>query len=331
MKKLLISGAAGFIGHHFLEHFLENTDWEIIALVRMSRAGDLNRIDYIFGLHPEWKSRVNVVWHDLRDPLNSAHKHIGQVDYILHLAADSHVDDSLKRRKEVFLNNTISTVNMLEYAITHQKNLKRFVYYSTDEVFGTAYGEYKFKEDDRLNPQNPYSAGKASGEMACLAWKETTGLPLTIFRTMNMFGERQDPEKMVPKTIGRYLKGLPAIIHAFDGQYGERYWLHAKNSADSVLFLLKNNLDLLRVNIAGQTELNNYAIAHKIADIMGIEFKHEVVDALQVRPGYDRKYSVDSSLIESYGWKYPIPFEESLEQTVKWTMDNPQWVEQIDI
>jgi dTDP-glucose 4,6-dehydratase len=193
-------------------------------------------------------------------------------------------------------------------------------------VFGTAYGEISFGVDDRLNPQNPYSAGKASAEMACVAWSEVTGLPITITRTANMFGEMQDSEKMIPRTIGLLLKNKPATLHAFEGKYGVRQWLHAKNSADSVLFILQNVLKDLRFNINGQIELDNLQIAQAVAFAMEKELKFEVIDALQVRPGYDRKYRIDDSLIKSYGWKPPIDFLESLVDTVKWSVENPQWV-----
>lgn len=324
--RVLITGISGFVASHFLEWFLMKTDWKIIGLVRNTRAGDLNRVETVLSKNPEWRKRVVIIWHDLRDQLDSVHKHIGKVDYIIHMAADSHVDDSLKRRKDVFINNTISTVNMLEYAVRYQPNLKRFVQYSTDEVFGTAYGDVSFGVDDRLNPQNPYSAGKASAEMACLAWQEVTGLPITITRTANMFGEMQDSEKMIPRTIGLLLKNKPATLHAFNGEFGVRQWIHAKNSADSVLFILQNGLKDLRFNINGQIELDNKEIAEGIALAMEKELKYEIIDALQVRPGYDRKYMIDDSLIKSYGWIPPLDFSRSLVDTVKWSVKNPQWV-----
>lgn len=323
MKTCLITGAAGFVGSHLVEFLLDTTDWNIIALVRMSRAGNLNRLDEVI---KDRGDRVKIVRHDLLDPLDSVSRHIGQVDYIVHMAADSHVDDSLIRRKEVFLNNTISTVNILEYAIKYQDKLERFIYYSTDEVFGDARNGEVFKEDDALNPRNPYSAGKASGEMACMAWKRVTGLPILIMRTMNMFGERQDPEKMIPKTIGRYLKGLPAIVHVNDGVVGSRHWLHAKNSASAVYFCLTNRVDVDKINVTGQVELDNKEISKRIADIMGIEFKYEEVEAGKIRPGYDRRYSVDGSRLYRLGWKPYLDFDKALEEVVKFSVNNPEWV-----
>lgn len=326
MKRATLTGVSGFVGHHVLEYLLANTDWEFVCLVKMSRAGDLNRLKYVLSLDPSYEKRVLEVWHDLRDPLDSIHKHIGKVDYVVHMAADSHVDDSLVRRVDVFMNNTMSTVNVFEYCMKYQKEVEKIIYYSTDEVFGDAPDDYKFKEDDALNPRSPYSAGKASGEMIASAYRQAFKLPILSMRTMNMFGERQDPEKMIPKTIGRYLQGLPAIVHATGDRIGARYWLHAQNSADAIKFCLENEVPFDKINVPGQVELDNLKISEMIANIMDIPFKYELVEAESVRPGYDRRYSVDGSRIMELGWRPPLDFTEALIKTVKWTMKNPQWV-----
>jgi len=322
--KTLITGSAGFVGSHVLEYLLENTDWEIICLVKMARAGNLNRIQEI--LNPEFEKRVKIVRHDLLDPLDSIHRHIGEVDYIVHMAADSHVDDSINRPREVFINNADSTVNMLNYAKDHQPNLKRFLYYSTDEVYGDASNDYAFVEGDALMPRNPYSAGKASGEMACHAWRETYGVPVLIMRTMNMYGERQDPEKMIPKTIKTILAGEKMTIHKHGKELGTRHWLYAKNSADAVLFMLKGDFDVLKVNVPGEIELDNLEIAQTTARLMDMKLKHKFIQAETVRPGYDRRYSVDGTLIADLGWTPPFNFVESLEKTIKFSIENPEWV-----
>lgn len=325
-KRVLITGMAGFVGSHVMEYLLETTDWEIVGIVRMSRAGNLNRIQEILDKNKDYEKRVRIVRHDLLDPLDSISRHLGNFNYIVHMAADSHVDDSIRRRKEVFLNNTISTVNMLEYAINFQDNLSKMIYYSTDEVYGDAEEGYKFIEEDVLNPRNPYSAGKASGEMAVNAWAQVTKIPVLTMRTMNMFGERQDPEKMIPYTIRRYMNKLPATIHTFNNTPGQRHWLYAKNSADAIKFCLENKINYKRINVPGQIELDNYEIAKKISEIMGIDFKYELIEASKVRPGYDRRYSVNGDRLLNLGWKYPYTFEEMLEKTVKFSMENSEWV-----
>lgn len=324
-KRILVTGIAGFVGSHFLEYLITHTDWEIVGLSRMSRAGNLNRLQSILEGYSLPK-RVTIVWHDLNDPLDSIDRNIGRLDYIVHMAADSHVEDSINRRKAVFMNNTLSTVNLLEYAVKFQPELTKFIYYSTDEVYGDAYNQTSRLETDRLKPSNPYAAGKASGEMACNAWRMTTGLPVLITNTMNMYGERQDPEKMIPKTIGRFLKGLPALVHTSGGVVGSRFWLHAKNSASAVLFCLDNKLEYEKVNVAGEVELNNKQIAERIAEAMGVPFIFNEIEASKIRPGYDRRYSVDDSLIKGLGWKPEISFNKGIEAVVKWSKRHPEWV-----
>lgn len=326
--KALITGVAGFVGCHILEYLLENTDWEIVCIVKMSRSGNLNRLESILA-NETWSKRVTVVRHDLNDPLDSIHRHIGDVDYIVHAAADSHVDDSILRPREVFANNSLSTLSILDYTRKYQQNLKKFLYYSTDEVYGDAPKGFKFKETDVLNPRNPYSAGKAAGEMIVNAYRETYGIPTLIMRTENMFGEMQDPEKFVPKIIKYILAGKRIPIHSIGGSkklYGSRYWLYAKNSASAVLFMLKHQGDIQKINVGSEVELDNMQMAEKVANILGVELQYEVVEAHSVRPGYDRRYSIDYGLIKSLGWMPPYDFDEALEKTVNFSKENPVWV-----
>ncbi len=328
MIRVLISGAAGFVGSHLVEYILDNTDWEIVCVVRMSRAGNLNRLNKILDGY-DLPQRVTVVRHDLVDPMDSIHRNIGNVDYIVHMAADSHVDDSIARPREVFANNALSTVSILDYARKYQPNLKKFLYYSTDEVYGDAEDGFKFSEESPLNPRNPYSAGKAAGEMITNAYRETYGLPTLIMRTENMFGEMQDPEKFIPKIVGRILTGQIVPIH-YAGEnivtYGRRYWLYTKNSADAVVFMLQQSNSIKKVNVSGEVEMDNLEMAQKVAGIIGQKLNYEAVQAHSVRPGYDRRYSIDCKLIQSLGWKPPFEFEEALKRTVKFSINNQEWV-----
>ena len=158
MKKVLITGGAGFIAHHLIGHILETTDWEIITLDRLDYSGNLNRLhDLMISFMPETKRRVKIVHHDLKAELNPlVRSEIGDVDYILHLAAGSHVDRSIDYPMEFVLDNVVGTCNILEFARL-QPALERFVYFSTDEIFGPAPNGIKYKEDDRYNSTNPYS------------------------------------------------------------------------------------------------------------------------------------------------------------------------------
>jgi dTDP-glucose 4,6-dehydratase len=325
MTRCLITGVAGFVGSHVLKYLLDNTDWEIIGLTRMSRAGNLNRLNSIL-VGYDLPKRLQLVRHDLLDPLDSIHRHIGDVDYIIHIAADSHVDDSIKRPIKVFTNNVISTANMLDYTRNYNSDLKKFLYYSTDEVFGEGRKRDRYVEDSVLNPRNPYSAGKAAGEAAVKAWHTTYGIPTLIMRTMNMFGEMQDPEKMIPKTIKLLSKGECAEIHTVDGKPGSRFYFYVKNSADAILFSLLNNLSGI-INVPGTREYSNEDIARLLAEKMGVEFRYKYVEAKTVRPGYDKRYSLNGEKLKSLGWKERYSFNRAIERTIKFSLKNPEWIE----
>jgi len=330
MTRVLYTGVAGFVGSHLFEHTMKTTDWFVVALVKMDRAGDLNRLEEILQDHPDWRERVSIVRHDLNDSLQSVHKHIGQVDYIAHLAACSHVDTSILDPVGVFCNNARSTAQILEYARTMQPDLKKFLYFSTDEVYGPAPEGYDFTEEDKLHPSNPYSAGKAAGEMIVMAYGKTYGLPYLITNTMNIFGERQDPEKLIPKCMQFIQKGEPMTIHGTPGNVGKRHWLHARNAADATIFLLQNSIVNDKVHIVGDTEMDNLQMFTLIAKHMGKEGIQEgkdyvYVDFHSTRPGHDARYAMSGKKLADLGWKPPVDFESSLKKTVEWTLERPWW------
>ena len=192
MKRALITGGAGFIAHHLISQILKNTDWEVVTLDRLDFSGNLNRLqDVLQEFSPEDRARVRVVFHDLKaavNPLIAAD--IGRVDYILHLAAGSHVDRSIEYPMEFVMDNVVATCNILDYA-RGLDHIERFVYFSTDEVFGPAPNGINYGEYDRYNSTNPYSAAKAGGEELAVAFENTYGLPVYITHTMNVFGQRQ--------------------------------------------------------------------------------------------------------------------------------------------
>lgn len=324
-KTILITGASGFLGSHFLEEVLVNTDWNIIALCRMTFVGDLQRI--IDSCHvKENAHRVKLVFHDLKFELPPhTIEAIGHVDYVTHIAANSHVDRSIAHPRQFVEDNVIGTLNLLEWYRTYCPKAL-FINYLTDEVFGPAPEHYDFKEDDRWRPSNPYSASKAGQGALGIAYHNTYSLPIIHTYTMNLFGERQHKEKLVAKSILKIANSETVQIHAkLDDQgnveyVGQRHWLHARNAANATLFLLKNGVAGEHYNVVGDTELHNDDLVKKIAKIMNKEPIIEYVDFSKSRPGHDRRYSLDGTKLNDMGWVQPLSFDESLQKTIDWCL-----------
>jgi len=338
MKRALITGGAGFIAHHLIGQILERTDWEIVSLDRLDYSGNLNRLhDLMLTFDPEVRKRVKIVHHDLKAELNPlVRSEVGNVDYIIHLAAGSHVDRSIDYPMEFVMDNVVGSVNILEFART-QKNLERFVYFSTDEVFGPAPDGIKYKENDRYNSTNPYSATKDAAEEIAVAYENTYGLPIYITHTMNVFGERQHPEKFIPMCIKRARDGESVTIHSDSTKTipGSRHYIHAEDVADAVLFLLDyegefettwGGAKCPKFNIVGSEELNNLELATIIAEAQGKELKYEMVDFHSSRPGHDLRYALDGDKMKKLGWQPAKSVRERIAEVTKWTLDNKRWI-----
>ncbi len=328
MKHVLITGGAGFIGHHLIEHLLKTTDWKITCLDRLDTSGNLNRLSNIQVWDKE-KRRVRIVFHDLKAAIHDQLvNQIGRVDHILHLAAGTHVDRSIEDPVLYVLDNVVGTTHLLEYA-RKIPGLEKMVYFSTDEVFGPAPDGVAYKEWDRYNSGNPYSAAKAGGEEMCLAYANTYGLPVCITHTMNVFGERQHPEKFIPATIRKVLKGEKVTIHAdkTKTKSGSRFYIHARNVANALTFLLDGKAERgEKYNIVGEREVSNLDMAKAIAKILEKPLDYGLVDFHSSRPGHDLRYALDGGKMEALGWKLPMSFDDSLASTVRWTVDNPEWL-----
>ena len=318
--KILVTGGAGFIGHHFVEHLLKNTDWEIIIIDSLSYAS--NGMDRLHDIKAFDAKRVRLLTFDLAHKIAwGVQKEIGQVDYIVHIAAETHVDNSISDPEAFVLANVVGTFHVLQFART-QVNLKKFVYFSTDEVFGPAGQDIAFKEWDRYNSGNPYSATKAGGEELCLAWGNTYRVPILITHTMNAFGERQHPEKFIPLVVRKVLAGEIVQIHANPGKTasGSRFYIHCRNIAAAVLFLLEKGQTQDKYNIVGEKEIPNLELAQFIARVVGHELKYQLVDYHSSRPGHDLRYALDGTKMKEMGWNIPASFEASLEKTIRWML-----------
>lgn len=323
--RILITGGAGFVGHHIIEHLWKYTDWDIVSLDRLDTSGTLIRFSDI-DTFDKYKNRLHIVHHDLKAELNEFVIHrIGKVDIILHVAAASHVDRSIDDPMSFVQDNVIGTVNLLNYARKHLPQAK-FLYFSTDEVFGPAPKGVNYKENDRYNSGNPYAASKAAAEELCVAFANTYRMNLQITHTMNIFGERQHPEKFIPKIISKVLKNEVLTIHSDKTRTipGQRYYIHARNVANGILHIL-NNINsptgvAEKFNIVGEKEVNNLELASLIAKIIGLPLKYEMVDFHSSRPGHDLRYALDGAKMKALGWTPPMSFEKSIETTVNWTL-----------
>jgi dTDP-glucose 4,6-dehydratase len=338
-KRALITGGAGFIAHHLIGYILKQTDWEIVTLDRLDYSGNLNRLnDILSDFTAEDRKRVKVVFHDLKAELNPLiRSEIGKVDYILHLAAGSHVDRSIEYPMEFVLDNVVATCNILEFARTQKDNLERFIYFSTDEVFGPAPDGIKYKENDRYNSTNPYSATKAGGEELAVAYENTYGLPIYITHTMNVFGERQHPEKYIPMCIKKARDGEKVTIHSDSTCTipGSRHYIHAEDVSSAILFLLnyQGSFDSTyggakcpKFNIVGSEELNNLELAQIIAEAQGKELNYELIDFHSSRPGHDLRYALDGDKMRSMGWEPSKSVRERIADVTNWTLKNERWI-----
>lgn len=324
--KVMVTGSNGFIGHHFVEHLLKNTNWQIYALDKLTYASA--GFDRVKEINAFDNKRVRFFTTDITLPISEGiQKECGDVDYILHLAAETHVDRSIDSAEPFVMSNVVGTLRMLDFARTCS-NLKAFCYFSTDEVFGPAPEGVNYKEWDRYNCTNPYSATKAGAEQLTLSYMNTYELPGFIIHCMNVFGERQHPEKFFPLCIRKIKHGETVIIHgtADKKKAGSRFYIHARNVASAVHWLLDKHTQREMYNIVGEKEFSNLEIAQAIADIMNKELKYEIVDFHSARPGHDLRYALDGSKLSEMGYDIPISINKSLEKTVKWTLKHDKWL-----
>ena len=268
---------------------------------------------------------------------------IGKIGIILHLAAGSHVDRSIDYPMEFVLDNVVGTANILEFARSTNElsKLERFIYFSTDEVFGPAPKGVDYKENDRYNSTNPYSATKAGGEELAVAFENSYHMPVFITHTMNVFGERQHPEKFIPKCIISARDNLSVEIHSNRNKTkaGSRHYIHASDVADGCLFLIKNRNKIVKkikndyggakcpkFNLVGPEEIDNLTLAQTIAKVQKKELIYELIDNHSSRPGHDLRYSLSPKLLKSLGWEPKIKLSKRIEEVVEWSLKNKRWL-----
>lgn len=325
--RVLITGGAGFIGAHLIDHILKTTDWVIICIDKLSYASKgWNRL-IASGCYDSPNLKC-LTW-NLELPFSQQiQEQIGNINIIIHMAADTHVDKSIVNPVTVISNNIMSTVYLLEYART-LKDLKIFVNFSTDEIYGDAPKGISYKEWDRQNPSSPYSASKAAAENICLAYQNTYKIPLIITNLMNAYGIMQHSEKFIPLIIKKLLNNEIIDIHCHDDGVtpGSRSYVHVYDIVSAVMFILDNVKNQTKINIAGVREVDNLELAHKISKLMNVELKYQLTHSPPNRPGHDNRYSLDDTILREMGWQVQMNFDEEIEKIVKWTLDHPEWLD----
>jgi len=337
-KRVLLSGIGGSIASHFLAHFMTNTDWEVVGIDSFRHKGWTDRVKVMLDAHPDWLPRTHIITHDLNAPISPimAEK-IGHIDYIIAMASLSDVEASIQNPVPFIQNNINLTLNLLEYARVAKPST--FIQISTDEVYGAVSSKHDDLrvEWDAIIPSNPYAASKACQEAIAISYWRTYGVPVIITNTMNNFGEMQQSSKY-PAMIQKWIsQGKKITIHGKPGHIGSRSYIHSRNFADAILFLLKNTKPYLhtpntadrpdRYNIAGDKQLDNLELAQEISRLMGQEsLDYELVDTHTQRPGHDPHYGLDNTKITKLGWRPPKTFEESMKSTIEWQAENPEWM-----
>jgi len=326
---VLLTGITGFVGHHVFAHLMQHTAWNVVGMYRNSVAGDFRRIDEILSTHPEWSDRLTMFHHDLRDPIYPRiRRSLPPLDVVLHVGANSHVDRSISDPMSFVKDNVLGTLHLLQTCRMRTPDL--FVYFSTDEVFGNAPDGVDHTEEFPHRPRNPYAASKAAAEDFCYAYQVTYDIPLVVTNTMNIIGERQDPEKYVPKIMNHVLRGETVSIHSHPDRVraGQRHYLHARNAAAALLFVIQHGVVGERYNVVGEEEIDNLTLARLVHEYMDTDLPlhYELVDFHTSRPGHDLRYSLDDSRLRGLGYQHPVSFRDSLRTSVEWTMNNQRWL-----
>ena len=324
--RILVSGGAGFIGTNFVHHILETYPQDsVVVFDKLTYAGNLKNHNAV-----KDDPRFTFVQGDITDiaTLNQTIKEQG-ITHIINFAAETHVDRSIHGGcKDFVLTNTLGVQMILDAVRTN--NIEKFVQVSTDEVYGSLALDDPslFTEDTPIQPNMPYAAAKAGGDMMCRSYFMTHKVPVIVTHCSNNYGPYQFPEKIIPFFVFKLLKGEKVPVYG-DG-LNVRDWIHAKDHDRALDLLLRKGTPGEVYNIGADNERNNLEITKMILALMG--FGDERIEYVTDRPGHDRRYAIDASKIKKLGWEplYPSEkFEQGLRETIEWYQANTDWVEEL--
>ncbi len=315
--RVVVTGGAGFIGSNFVHYFVEKyPDAEVVVVDKLTYAGDLRNLEGVL-------DSVRFVRADISDLEALVGVFRDPVDILYHFAAETHVDNSIKQPGDFLRTNVFGTYTLLE--LSRKYDVGRFLYVSTDEVYGSIDQGY-FSEEDPLDPSSPYSASKAAGEMFVNAYRKTYGLDTVITRSSNNFGPRQYPEKLIPKTIRRALNDEPIPIYGDGSQVRDWIFVEDNCSAIDIASMRGKSGDVF--NIGANNEHTNLEVVRMILAVLGKP--ESLITFVSDRPGHDRRYALDTAKIRAMGWTPRWRFEDALRYTIEWYLSNKWALEKRD-
>lgn len=316
MRRLLVTGGAGFIGSNFIRWMLETygANIHITNLDVLTYAGNMNNLTDMMSL-----SNYEFVQGDITDSV-LVHRILKEhYDVIVHFAAESHVDRSIEGPMTFFQTNVVGTVVLLEAA--RKYGVERFIHISTDEVYGSLGSQGSFTELTPLSPNSPYSSSKASSDLAVRAYYHTYGLPVIITRCSNNYGPRQYPEKLIPRIVTNALQNIPIPVYGDGGQI--RDWLHVNDHCKAIDHIVHKGRIGEIYNIGSNNETTNLAMTKRILDLLNKP--HSLIRFVQDRPGHDRRYAIDAAKLNELGWHAETTLDQGLMNTIQWYEDNRDW------
>jgi dTDP-glucose 4,6-dehydratase len=318
--KLLVTGGAGFIGSHYVRQALSGAypglaDADVIVLDALTYAGSRTNLEPVAASPRLRFVHGDICNVDLVDGL------LGEVDQVVHFAAESHVDRSILGAADFVRTNVLGTQTLLDAA--HRQGVERFVHVSTDEVYGSI-ETGSWPETDPLQPNSPYAASKASSDLIALAYARTHGVPVSVTRCSNNYGPYQFPEKVIPLFVTNLLDGGTVPLYG-DGR-NVRDWLHVDDHCRGIELVRAGGRSGEVYNIGGGTELSNRELTERLVQVVGADWSS--VRQVEDRKGHDLRYSVDITKIGAeLGYAPLVPFEQGIEDTVAWYRDNRAWWE----
>jgi dTDP-glucose 4,6-dehydratase len=318
MKNIMITGGAGFIGSNYVRFALEaHPNWNIIVYDKLTYAGNPDNLKDIVD---KFKGRYEFVRGDIADRefvFETIKEH--KIDTIVNFAADTHVDRSLMEPGSFITTDVYGTYVLLEAAKVF--GIEKFLAVSTDEVYGDIAAPNRSTEEDKLHGSSPYSASKAGGDLMCLAYYRSFGVPVTITRGTNNIGPFQYPEKVVPVFVTNAIDNLPLPMYG-DGKQMRDYQFVLDHCEGIDVVLQKGELGEV-YNIGSGVETRNIDLAHAILDLLGKPYT--LIQPITDRPGHDRRYAIDNSKARAIGWTPRHTFAQAIEKTVRWYVDNEWW------